>query len=214
MKIVYVIPGLGTTKELFRFIDLKDTELRFLDWPELENGETMRSLADKMANGIVETKPYYLMGVSFGGMLCSEIARVKKPVKTILISSSKCRKELPLLFRLFKYLPIHNWIPESQLRLLARNSRRILGFDRSFIKEFHKMIDAMPKEYFKRAINCIINWDQSDCSGKGIIHIHGTSDKLIWYKNVRADHTVKNGSHAMIIDNAKEISAIIDQNFK
>lgn len=214
MKIVYAIPGLGTTKELFRYINLQDAELRFLDWPLLSEDETMQSLAKKMAEGIDETKPFYLIGVSFGGMLSVEISKIKQPVKIGLISSCKCRKELPLPIRLFKYFPIHKWIPESQIRLIARNSRRILGFDISFTKEFHQMIASMKPEYFKRSINCIVNWDQPAVVNANIIHIHGTSDKLLWYKNIKADRAIEKGTHAMIIDKAGEISSIINEYFR
>ncbi len=214
MKIVYAIPGLGTTKQLFRHLNLNETELRVLDWPVLEEGETMRSLAEKMAEGIDESKRFYLMGVSFGGMLCTEIAKIKKPVKAILISSCKCRKELPLPFRFFRYLPLHKLVSDGQHRVLAKNSRRLLGFNRSFIQEFHEMTDSMHGEYFKHSINCIINWDQVECSNSNIIHIHGTADRLLRYKNIMADHSIKNGSHAMVVNKAEEISKIINEILK
>lgn len=213
MKIVYAIPGLGTTKELFRYLKLQDTEVRVLDWPLLSDNETMQTLAKKMAEGIDTSKPFYLMGVSFGGMLCAEIAKIRKPLGTVLISSCKCRKELPLRFRLFRFIPIYKWVPESHLRALGKNSRLILGFDRSFIPEFHQMIDAMKPNYFKRSINCIINWQDAGCVHSNMIHIHGTGDRLLDYKNVNADFTIKKGSHAMIINKADEISLILNKYF-
>jgi hypothetical protein len=214
MKIVYAIPGLGTTGDLFKYIELKETELKVLDWPQLEEGETLKSLALKMAKGVDDSKPFYLMGVSFGGMLCTEIAKIKRPLKTILISSCKCRKELPLIFRFFRYFPIHRLVPESHHRILAKNSRRLLGFSRSFINEFHQMIDSMGENYFRRSINCIVNWDGTECSNNNIIHIHGNGDRLINYRKVKADHCIEKGSHAMIVNRADEISKILNEYLK
>lgn len=211
MNIIYAIPGLGTTKDLFRYLDLYDTELRTLDWPLLEEGETMRSLAEKMAKGIDDTEQFYLMGVSFGGMLCSEISLIKKPVKTILISSCKCRKELPFFLRWFRYFPLHKLVSESQHRKLAKRSRRLLGFERSFITDFHKMIDSMEENCFKRSINCVVNWKQSNCSRHDIIHIHGTGDRLIPYMSVKCDYSIRNGSHAMVVNRAEEVSKILNE---
>ena len=83
-------------------------------------------------------------------------------------------------------------------------------FDK-IIEEFHAMTDSMEKEYFKRAINCIINWDQAECSNANIIHIHGTADRLLQYKNIKADYSIKNGSHAMVVNKAEEISKILNK---
>ena len=214
MNVIYAIPGLGTTKELFSELEIRDAKLIVLDWPLLEINETMQTLAVKMSQNIDASKPFYLLGVSFGGMLCAEITLIKKPIKTILVSSSKCRQELPLLMRILKYLPFHKIIAESQHRFIAKHSRVILGFDKSYMDKFHEMIDSIKGLYFKRAINCIANWNSINCQRPDIAHLHGNNDMLIPLKNVKADYCINGGTHAMIVNKAKEISSRIDEIIK
>ena len=68
----------------------------------------------------------------------------------------------------------------------------------------------MTENYFKFCINIIVNWKGKDY-GKNIIHIHGTNDRLLKYKYVKSDYTIKGGSHAMIVFNAAEINSIIEK---
>lgn len=211
MKTVYAIPGLATTKELFQFVKLNNAKLVCLDWPHIEEGETMRSYAQKFAKQIDTTKPFVLMGVSFGGMLCSEISLLVKPEKTILISSSKCFNELPPTIRVFNKIPLHHVMTEGMLREMALNSRLIIGFDKVFMPEFERMVKAMQPNYFKYSIDCIVNWTNKNCYRNDIIHIHGDADKLLLYRNVKSDYTIRGGNHSMIVNNAEEINAILNR---
>lgn len=72
------------------------------------------------------------------------------------------------------------------------------------------MIDAMPDNYFGRSIGYIVNWDNKEARGP-IVHIHGDADRLLLYSCVKADHTIRHGTHAMIIDQAEEISKIMEK---
>jgi hypothetical protein len=45
---------------------------------------------------------------------------------------------------------------------------------------------------------------------KNYIHIHGTGDRLLLNKYVKADYAIKDGSHAMIVFRAEEINKIIE----
>jgi esterase/lipase len=211
MNLVYAIPGLGTTKDLFQYIKIENTELVVLEWPLLDKNETMSSLANKMLTQIDPAKPFYLLGVSLGGMVSIEISSIKKPVKTILISSARCRKELPLLLRCLKYIPLNKFVTESQYRRIAKNSRRVLGFKREYREQFKTMVESMKPYHFSRAIQCLISWKRRECLSADVIKIHGDADKLLKFRKADTDHCVKNGSHAMIVDRAAEINSILDK---
>jgi len=210
MKTIYVIPGLGTTKELMKEVKINDAELIALEWPLLEKGEIMVSFAKKIGSSIDDTKPFYLLGVSLGGMLCSEIAVYKHPVKIILISSCACRRELPWPVRAMKFLPVHEILSEQGLRWIAKRSRKLLGFKKEYISEFHGMIDSMKADYFTRTIDCIANWNKKNSSTENVFRIHGDADKLLPLKNLKADYIIKNGTHAMIVDSSEEINRILN----
>ncbi len=210
LKIIYAIPGLSTTKELFRYLKIENAHTIVLNWPEPRSNETMQSYAAEMAKQIDVTKPFYLLGVSFGGMLCVEIRKLIEPKKTFLISSCKNSNELPPQIKWFRYLPIHKIMPESLNRAMGRNVRRIVGFEKVFLPEFVKMVNSMPAGYFRSSFNCVISWEAKHEPDNNIIHIHGDADKLLPHKYVKADYVISGGNHAMIVYKANEISKIIN----
>ncbi|MES2761036.1 MAG: hypothetical protein V4677_02475 [Bacteroidota bacterium] len=208
--VIYAIPGLGTTEKLYENIAIKGVEMIVLKWPLPEKNDTMQSYARKFLAQINTEQHFCLMGVSFGGMLCCELSKIISPKKIFLISTSKCRAELPWFIRFFKYVPIHRIIPEKTHRKMAYQSGWFIGFGKAFIPQYLGMIDSMEKNYFKNAINIIVNWNQK-AFPENYIHIHGNGDKLLMHKFVKVDHTIENGSHAMIVFQAEEIGKIVEK---
>ena len=211
--IIYAIPGFGTTAQLFSNMAVRDAELVVLDWPPPEEQDTMQSYARKFLPQIDTSKPFCLMGVSFGGMLCSELSRLVKPQRTFLISSAKFRKELPWFLRFFRHVPVYRYISESRHRKLAYYGRWMIGFGKAYMPEFMAMVHSMGPNYFKYCIHIIVNWNRSD-PPPNTLHIHGSGDKLILYSGVTSDHTIPGGTHAMVVFRADEVSKIIEEEIK
>ena len=209
MEIIYAIPGLGTTKELFRHISVPGHELKVLEWPEPDKQLDLPGYAAKFLPQIVRGKPVTLMGVSFGGMICSELAETIPVNKVILISSNKNSNEFPAALKLLKRVPVYKLVPDKLVRLLAKTKRRFLGFEKSFAPVFFEMIDQMPKNYFACCIHYIIGWNRT-ANTVPIIRIHGTSDKLLLHKKTEQGYIIQNGSHSMVLARAREINAILN----
>ncbi len=208
--IIYAIPGLGTTEKLYANTVIPGVEIKVLHWPLPEKQDTMQSYARKFLPQINTSEPFCLLGVSFGGMLCTELSHIISPEKLFLVSTSKTRDELPWFIRFFKHIPIHKLLPEKQHRKMAYQGRWIVGFGKAYIPEFLGMVNSMAENYFQNCINIIVNWNGTRLP-KSAIHIHGDRDKLLKYKFVKADHTISGGSHAMIVFQAEEINAIIEK---
>jgi len=145
MMTIYAIPSLGTTAELFSFLKLKNYNLVILNWPLTNKGISLKSYAKLFLDQIDASSPFILMGVSFGGMICSELSHLLPAQKTILISSCKNRNEFPILLKAFKYLPIYKLISEKTLRQLAVHSQWLLGFKKDYEDEFEMMIKKCQK---------------------------------------------------------------------
>jgi hypothetical protein len=208
--IIYAIPGLGTNEKLYVNTHIKNHQIVILNWPIPTLNETMKSYAKKFLPQIDQTKPFCLLGVSFGGMLCAELSKTTTPFKLFLVSTCKTRMELPWYLKIFKHIPIHKIVGEKYHRKLAYHGKWFIGFGNAYIPEYLGMVNSMTENYFKFCINIIVNWKGKDY-GKNIIHIHGTNDRLLKYKYVKSDYTIKGGSHAMIVFNAAEINSIIEK---
>ncbi len=210
MTKIYAIPGLGTTKELFVNITIKNSEIIVLDWPLPSINDTMESYAKKFLSLIDTSTPFYLVGVSFGGMICTELSKLIYPAKTFLISTCKTRHELPWFIKTLKHIPIHLLLSEKYHRKLAYKGRWFIGFGTAYIPEFLGMVNQMKENYFKYCIHIIVTWNNKIIPINAI-HIHGTKDRLISHKYVKADYLIKDGSHAMIVFKAEEINVLIEK---
>lgn len=208
--VIYAIPGLGTTEKLYVNTKIKGVEIIVLNWPIPEKNDTMETYARKFLPQINTNIPFCLLGVSFGGMLCTELSKIIIPKKVFLISTCKSRNELPWFIKTLQYIPFHKIVPEKQHRIMAYQGRWIIGFGKAYIPEFLGMVNSMTKNYFKYCIHIIVTWKGRELP-KNSVHIHGNSDKLLLYKYVKPDYTIENGSHAMIFFQAEEINKIIEK---
>jgi hypothetical protein len=211
LKTIYTIPGIGTTEKLFQNISITNYKLKALAWPETKKEYTMIEYAQEFLKQIETTQPVYLMGVSFGGMLCSQISDLIPVEKIILISSCKTNKQFPFFVKFMRVFPIYKLVPDSLIKWSAKTIRGIFGFDKAFDKTLLEMIESMPKNYFNHCISYIVNWNKQSDSKTNFVQLHGTSDFFIPPKRIKNCILVKGGSHSMIINKANELNIILNK---
>ena len=115
MKKVYFISGLGADKRAFSFLDLSFCEPQFIEWIKPLEKESLKSYALRLRKQIPEEHPT-VVGVSFGGMLATEMAKEDKLMNVIIIASNKSSAEFPAYLRVGKYLPVYKWLPEKLIK--------------------------------------------------------------------------------------------------
>lgn len=208
MNIIYAIPGLGTTSELYRNISVENYQLRVLEWPTPEKKIKLRDYAAKFLKQLPQDEPLNLLGVSFGGMLCAELAQMLPVNKVFLVSSAKNSREFPWLLKAVRLFPIYRLFPEKLIRAIVKTKRKFIGFEKSFEPVFLDMIDRMPAGYFSCCIDYIVNWDRKKNETE-LVQIHGTADRLLTHKTIKKYYEIRNGSHAMILSDAAEINSIL-----
>jgi pimeloyl-ACP methyl ester carboxylesterase len=208
MKKVYFISGLGADKRVFSFLDLSFCEPVFIDWIEPHKKESLESYALRLRNKIPEHNPI-VVGISFGGMLATEMAKADPNIKAIIISSNKTAGEFPKYIRAAKYFPFYKWLPGKMMNHSAYFLKWVLGRNG---KEQKKVLLSIIRDtdarFAKWCITAILNWKNKTVP-KNLVHIHGTADKLLPYRLVKADYTIKGGNHVMPMDSHKEISALL-----
>ncbi len=208
MKKVYFISGLGADKRVFSFLDLSFCEPVFIDWITPFKKESLEGYALRLREQIKEDAPI-IIGISFGGMLVTEMAKADPKIKAVIISSNKLSSEFPSLFRAGKYLPVHKLLPAMLLRKGALWFRVMLGAKGSGQKKMlEQILQDTDTRFLKWAIGAILSWKNKTIPGN-LIHIHGTADRLLPYKLVTADHTITNGTHVMPMDDHEEISILL-----
>lgn len=199
---------MGADEKIFKNLQLAGYELKHIPWLRPLKGETIEAYAHRLAEPIKEGDPI-LFGVSFGGMIAIEIARQRPLKKLILVSSIKSVDELPRWMRIAGMLRLNRMIPANSYKMAGGIGNLRLGVsseeERKLVKEYRRNADPI---YVKWAINEIVNWKNKWIPGH-IIHIHGDRDHIFPYKKLKDAIIIKNATHMMILNRAKEVSEFI-----
>jgi pimeloyl-ACP methyl ester carboxylesterase len=207
---LYLFPGQGSDSAIFSKMNFPDSfELKYMELMTPNNGEMMPEYAQRFVSQIDTSKSYSLIGVSYGGMVCSELADVLEPEKVILISSAKCASELPSRYRFQQNVPLNKIIPGSWYKGGALFLQPLVEPDRNIEKHtFIRMLNSKDKLYMKRAVDMIINWEKESYN-ENIIHIHGENDNTIPIRGVKPTIIVEGGSHMMALTRGEELGKLI-----
>jgi len=209
MKTIYCISGLGADERAFSKLKINGYTLKVIPWILPHKKETIAHYASRMRAGINEDNPV-LMGLSFGGMLCTEIAKQIKVDKIIIISSIKLANELPLWMKTVAFFKLNKILPLRSTPLTQPIQNMMLGVqtaeEKSLVAGLRKEADLA---YVEWAVHQAINW-KNDWHHPRIYHIHGDKDHMFPIKHVKADYTIKNAGHFMIMNRADEVSACIN----
>jgi pimeloyl-ACP methyl ester carboxylesterase len=209
---IYLFPGQGSDERIFAgFRPDSSYTLVPIKYPVPEKNTTLKQFARQVSAQVDTTKPYVFIGVSLGGMICTELTESMKPEKTIIISSAKCRKELPFRYRFQKSVPVYKMIPKTIIKGGALMLQPIVEPDRKKNKAvFKSMLRSKDKSYLKRTIGMIINWDRQSYPER-IIHIHGTNDHTLPHRKLKCNYTIQKGSHMMTLTKAGEINRLLNE---
>jgi len=209
MKTIYCISGLGADERAFSKLKINGFTLQVIPWLMPEPDESIQHYAERMRAGITEQNPV-MMGLSFGGMICSEIAKQIPVDKIIIISSIKSSKELPWWMKTVATLKLNKIVPLKSTRLTQPIQNKMLGIqseeEKALVSSLRRAVDL---PYTNWAVNQAINW-KNDWQHPNIYHIHGDNDHMFPIKNIKADYTIKNAGHFMIMNRAAEVSDCIN----
>jgi pimeloyl-ACP methyl ester carboxylesterase len=207
---IYCISGLGTDEKIFSNLQMNEYELRFIPWIIPHKNERIDRYAARMAELIKEDSPI-LLGVSFGGMIGIEIAKKMPLQKLILVSSVKTVIELPRWMKLAGNLQLNKLLPIRSNKLTEKIDNSRLGVsneeEREMVKAYRKNAN---KVYLTWAVHQVINW-KNDWQPDNIIHIHGDKDRIFPIKKIQPTHIIKEGTHMIIYNRAREVGACIEK---
>lgn len=207
MSHTYIFSGLGADESVFQRLEFAAHSTTFVTWIVPHLNESIEKYATRLLSQIKTSNPI-LIGLSFGGLIAIEVAKQIATEKVIILASVKHKNELPFYYRIAGKIGLHKIIPTK----LFKNSNWItywlFGTSTSFEKNLLKQIlintDTM---FMKWAIDQLVHWDNVTVP-INIIHIHGTSDKILPIQFVKCTHVIENGGHFMTINKAKEVNAL------
>jgi pimeloyl-ACP methyl ester carboxylesterase len=207
---LYFISGLGVDKRVFIKLQFPSSiKIRHLDWINPFFKETLQAYAKRIAQSINTTEEFSIIGLSFGGMIATEIAKFLCPKHVILLSSASTIKELPALYRLIGKLNLHKLIPSA---VLKQPTLITYWFFDAVTKEEKQLLKAILKDTSPKllswAIDSILKW-QNTKKPESVYHIHGSKDKVLPPSKIKSNKIVKGAGHLMVFSHATEINRLI-----
>jgi pimeloyl-ACP methyl ester carboxylesterase len=190
-------------------IDPHRFEVHVLTWIPPHRQESLPEYARRMTEQIADPpEPYLLAGVSLGGMIAVEIAKIRPPAKLILISSIKAADELPGYLRFLGKLGWHWYLPLGWAKIWRWPFAWIFGAKTATEKKLlDEIIQATDIPFTRWAFTAIVNW-QNQTQIPDLVHLHGNQDKIFPLGYIRQP-TIYPGGHLIIFSAAAELSTYI-----
>ena len=208
---VYFISGLAADSRVFKHIRLPDGyETVYLDWIKANKNESLASYALRLAEKINVHEKFVLVGLSMGGMVASEIAKIHKPVITILLSSASTHKQFPHRFKVAYYLRLHKLIPVPFFKS-ASLIKRLFTSERPEDKlVLEQIIKDSDPAFIRWALGAILGWKNEDVPDN-LWHIHGSKDEVLPIRRSRPTHIISKGTHLMVMTRAAELNKLLEE---
>ena len=208
---LYFISGLAVDKRVFQKLTLSTKfSIHYIEWIKPLLNEPIASYAKRLSASIDQTKPFALIGLSFGGMMAIEMNQFVHPVKTIIISSAATINELPWFIRAIRFMPVYKMFPPVFMKRPNQIFFRLFGIktksEKRLLKEILKNTDSNILDW---SIHKITNW-RNEIIPPNFIHLHGNADHLLPIKFTKPDIIIEGGGHFMIYSKANEISVILN----
>lgn len=210
--VFYLISGLGADERVFqRLIPRLRGTVHYLPWlPPLDPDEPLPAYAARMAETIPLDQRCWLVGVSFGGTVALEMARLRPLALVALVSSIPGADQLPPLLKLVRATGVQHWVPPQLLRLLPRLGQWYFGVSNGPEYELFRQIllDQEPR-YTRWAIRSLFRWDSRDIGPS--VQIRGTHDRVFPPGPAKVEYLIQGGTHFMVYSRADEIARILNQ---
>ncbi len=201
----YFFSGLGADKRAFKYIELPGNfEAVHIDWIEPARNEPIESYAARLAGKIDTSEDFILIGLSFGGIIACEIARMLPPKMVIIFSSITTRAEMPTLYKLAGMFHLYKLLPFSCVKKSYRFLYWVFGpLTTDAQNLLNTIIGDTDPEFSKWAIGEIVRW-QVNVKPPNCFQFHGRKDKT--FPKSKADYYIENAGHLMVYTHAAELN--------
>lgn len=206
-----LFPGLGADERMFAAQRAVFPQLEVPPRLDAVAGESIADHARRLAQRLDVRRPFMLGGVSIGGMIAQELARLTSPRMLILIATARAGRQIPRHFRFYEMLS--RPLPERVLRtgrfIQPLISRRFSGVTPEQERLVTQMVNDTPLSYIRWGAQAIFGWPGCPPPECPLRHIHGAGDRLIPPRGMSPDRLIEGGGHLINMTHAEEVNAFI-----
>jgi len=206
--IIYFMPGMAANSLIFENLTFnKDSfECYYLEWLEPHKNESLQAYCKRLVQNIHHKNPV-LVGVSFGGIIVQEIAKLIQTQQVVIISSVKDPSEFPWRMKFARTSKIYHLFPTRYINLIERVSKKIVSSKKIIhrIDLYQKYLTVRSNNYLDWAFKNVLEWKNEDPI-RNILHIHGSKDHIFPANKIQDAIVLKNATHLLIMLQAKWIN--------
>ena len=204
---IYAFSGLGADQRVFQYLTLNH-ELIVIDWISPIKNESLTQYVLRLSKVIDTTEEFCFIGVSFGGVVATEMSKLFKPKRTILISSAQTKHDLGVWVSLLRKVNFIRFIPSRLFDIPKPIARYLFGTENPDL--LHEILDDTDLEFAKWAVDQMFRWENIEIKDN-VTKIGGSKDKMMPSRVGSNSIIIEGGTHFMIVDKAKEVSTLINK---
>jgi pimeloyl-ACP methyl ester carboxylesterase len=206
---IYFISGLGADQRVFQNLQLVGFRPIHIEWENPHRGETLEHYAGRLLEQVTTEHPI-LVGLSFGGLVAVEMAKQSQPAQVVLLSSASTAAEIPVYFKLFRWLPVHLILPFKRLLwavywflfwLFGLGTQA----ERDLLRQILTDTDG---QFMTWAMHRVVTWRNGQVP-ENLVQVHGGRDRIFPIRNLNPDILLEDGGHFMVMNRAERLSAIL-----
>lgn len=207
---LYLISGLGSDESIFHYLHLPGIETKYITWISPRIKESIPDYAARLVDQIDLNDEVILLGVSFGGIIAQEIAKIIPCSKVIIVSSVKSPQEYSWQLSFVRATKLHKLFSAKFLKwsnkLTADYYFGTASKEESVLLQ--QIISDTDEPFMIWAIDQLMYWE-NDHTTKNLLHLHGTHDKIFPVKYLRNVVKIEEGGHFMMANKSAELSKLI-----
>lgn len=219
---IYLFSGLGADERVFRRLDFGSAKTKIVSWKTPKPADDLQSYAQQIVSEQMEDRTdVILIGVSFGGIVAAEVAKIITPCQLILISSIKTRGELPFYYKMIGNLALDEAVfllsAGKIFHWLKTANFLTYWFFGIRVKEEKQLLKAILRDtdatFLRWAIHHILRWRNQQIL-ENTVHIHGGQDRILPFCTVKNAIHVEKSGHLMIVSQADTINILLKRSLK
>lgn len=209
-----LLPGMGADERMFAAQRARFPHLVTPAWIDPEPGESLEAYARRLAASLPRLRgPVLLGGVSFGGMVAHEVARVLKPDGVVLIGSATSAHDVPAPLRALSRtlawrLPRAVFERTKPLSPLAVGRFGVRGHPEHRAL-FLRMLREAPPDFIHWAAGAVGRWRPDPLLEVPVLRIHGSHDRVLPPSPEDELHLVEGAGHLLNMTHAEEVNAFL-----
>lgn len=194
-----------------------DADIEYQPWLDPIEGEPLAQCAARMATSLDLSSPFYLGGISLGGMIAQELALHlsprARPLGLILLSTCRSARGIPWSHRLVGQFVGAS--PDWFIRVgktLVPHMRQLFGImDAKEVELFEGMMADASEASIRWALKAIASWPGGVLPQLPTIQVHGERDRILPLSLAGpVDVVIEAAGHAMTVSRADEVNAAVN----